>query len=159
MRTFAVGVVLHFVLVSMGTAQEASRWGLDSGAVVRMHFIEGGIQVGRLAEPLESVDSAILYCPGRVETCTEPVHVERPLTDVVHLDVQRGTNAKRGALIGAGVGLGLVAWAVSSRGIGGDGHSERKPVATAFGLATVVGLPTLIGAILGSHHSNWHRLH
>ena len=158
MRSFAVGVVLHFVLVSMGTAQGPSRWGLDSGAVVRMHFVEGGTQVGRLAEPLESVDSAILYCPGRVGWCTGPAPVERPLMDVVHLDVQRGTHAKRGALIGAGVGLGLVAWAVLSRGIGGDGHSERKPVATAFGLASVVGVPTLIGAVLGSHHSNWHRL-
>ena len=158
MRSFALGLVMHFALISMGAAQGPSRWGLDSGAVVRMHFVEGGIQTGTLVQPLESVDSAILFCPGRVGSCTEPVPVKRTLTDIVHLDVQRGTNAKRGALIGAGAGLGLVAWAVLTRGIGGDGHSERKPVATAFGLATVIGIPTLIGAVLGSHHSNWHRL-
>ena len=153
-----MGVILQVVLAAIGSAQGPIRWGLDSGAVVQMHFAERGVETGRLYGQLESGVSAILYCPGRVGSCTERLRVERRLTDVVHLDVQRGTNAKRGAFIGAGVGLGLVAWAFFTRGSGGDGHSERKSVATAFGLATIVGIPTLIGAISGSHRSKWKLL-
>jgi hypothetical protein len=142
------------------TAQETSpkvahdRIGLDSGTVVRFHWING-TEKAMLLAPFGPESSLVRYCRYPAPACgTSDLNPSRArsLSDLSRLEVRQGSQVGRGALIGAGVGalgglLLILGYSLSDR----VAPSTSEQVLTV-GLTTAVwsGLGALIGASLDS---------
>ena len=141
-------------------AQRLPRWKLDSGSVVQVHFGDGLTQVGTLTRPLQSTSQSVRYCLG-LGRCGSSLDqsIDRPLSEVTRLAVKRGTCATRGAIIGVGVGIGFLALgSLLAKGAGGDGSSQLSPGTRAFAIATIIGIPAVIGTLIGSQRLKWDRI-
>lgn len=127
---------------------------LDSGTVVRLHWNDG-TEKARLLAPLGK-DSLVRFCGYPASSCgstsLNPVRV-RPLSELSSLELRRGAQTGRGALIGAGVGaagglLLLLSYSLSDR----LAPSVSEQVLTVgFTTAVWSGLGALVGASL----DNW----
>ena len=129
---------------------------VDSGAVVRLTWRERPARIGKLLAKLESASDSVAYCryPGPPCSSGSPSGVEaRPTAELVSVELQRGTRAARGALIGAGVGAAVI-------GLGRMAfrdHNSPAPWtgARVAGAITVVALSAGVGALIGRGSTRW----
>ena len=129
---------------------------VDSAAVVRLTWREGPARIGKLLAPLLPASYSVVYCryPGPPCRSGLPSGVEtRPTDGLVSVEIQGGSRAGRGALIGAGVaaavlGLGRLAFA-----------NEDSPAPSTgthvAGAITFVALSAGVGALIGRGLTRW----
>ena len=129
---------------------------LDSGTVVRLGWREGPTRTGRLVAPLEPSSDSVIYCRYPGPPCRTSSHsgVESRLAEeLVSVEIQRGSRAGRGALLGAGIGvavLGLGRLAFADRDSPAPWTGTR--VAGAF---TLVALSAGVGGLIGRGSARW----
>lgn len=133
--------------------------GVDSGAVVRMRFASDSIRVGKVLSAFHSDSAVLRYCPYPGLSCppAQPHVVQtRVPSKLDALEVRVGSRAERGALIGAGVGAGVLALgAVLLQGVGGDGEVQMRPVTRVFAVVSVIAVSATVGALIGSAKDRW----
>ncbi len=162
-RLLLTSLALATTLPSVGTAQTGlpgTRL-VDSGTVVRLHLQGGSSEVGKLETALQPSSTVIRYCPYPAPPCSDdgPPVTERASGDVVSIDAQRGTEAARGALLGAGAGMGLLALgSIVWQGGASDGGSQMSAGVRLFAVATVIAVPAVIGMLAGSKRSKWEQV-
>jgi hypothetical protein len=128
---------------------------LDSGTVVRLTW-DSTKQVGRLLAPLEPRSTAVVYCrfpgPACRQLAASPAEA-RSVQHLVRVEVPEGSQAGRGALIGAGVSavaLGLGRLAFADRDSPAPWTGQRVAAAVTF-----VGLAAGVGALIGRGSARW----
>jgi hypothetical protein len=129
---------------------------LDSGAVVRLTWRERPTRIGKLLAPLEPASDSVAYCryPGPPCSSGSPSGVEtRPTDELVSVEIPRGSRAGRGALIGAGVGAGVL-------GLGRLAFADQDSPAPSTkmqvaGAITFVALSAGVGALIGRGLTRW----
>lgn len=132
---------------------------LDSGTLVRLHFDSGSVVAGRLLAPLAADSGTIRYCLYPRPRCTAMAgrnYAEASTASIRHIEVQRGTHAVRGAIIGAAVGAAALIVMSYAAGLGAKTPSEVGGVAQwTLGLAVGLAFPAGIGALFGSQSPRW----
>jgi hypothetical protein len=130
--------------------------GLDSGTVARIVWRSDSPEEVQLVAPLGPASDSVRTCHHPSSGCgpgsVNPVRT-RSAGDVVRVEVHGRNHVRRGALIGAGVGLvfGLYANAMS-------GLSDGPPPSNGTRLLTVAGAMVIysgLGALLGSGGHDW----
>ena len=128
------------------------------GEQIRFWLADGRREQGRLTEALTDDARAIVYCPRSVASCLadEPGSViRRQLSEIGRIERRTGDHAVRGALIGAGIALGIVLLgeAVESR----DSPLEVGPP-RVVSIAGLIGLGVSLGAVIGSSSEQWEQI-
>ncbi len=127
---------------------------LDSATVVRLHFANNGVVAGRLLAPFGPASSSLRYCsvlaaaacgPGQ-GTVVVPAAVSR-------LEVQTGTRAGRGFLIGTAVLSLVVVPVVYIGGSFTQGETRGSLLAKGLVLSAIVGGG--LGALIGHTKPTW----
>ena len=150
-----LALTLALVLASRARAQAplVTRV-LDSRTVVRVHFANGGFGVGRLLAPFGPESSSLRYCSVLAPTdCGLDQGTVVIPADVSRLEVQTGTRAVRGFVIGTAV-VGVVA--VPLVYLGGSftqGETRGSLVTKGVLLSAIVGGG--IGALVGHTKPTW----
>ncbi|HEU4700526.1 MAG TPA: hypothetical protein VFS40_15180 [Gemmatimonadales bacterium] len=158
MRTTTV-LLLLCVSLPAGRALHAQgasrRQPLDSGAVARLTWRADGRQEVRLVAPLGPVTDSVRFCRMPASGCgagsVNPVQV-RSTRDLAGVEVPRGSHLLAGAATGALVGVLFSAYIIAALNAD-DTHPStgRKLVGIGFAF----GVPTVIGAMIGSGGHGW----
>jgi hypothetical protein len=125
---------------------------LDSATVVRLHFANDGVVAGRLLSPFGPTSSSLRYCSvpyacGRGQgTVVIPAAVSR-------LEVQTGTRAGRGFLIGTALLSVVVVPVVYIGGSFTQGETRGSLIAKGLLLSAIVGGG--VGALVGHTKPTW----
>jgi hypothetical protein len=127
---------------------------IDSGVLVRMHRSAGDVVIGRLMRTVTPESLAVRYCryPGNRCTAADSSGLASlPLAEVDTLEVQVGSGAASGGVIGALIGVLEIGLATMAPG--DCAPSCYRPSALAAA-AAIVGTG-VIGAIVGSSGIRW----
>jgi hypothetical protein len=106
--------------------------------------------------PLQTESDTVRYCryPGPACVDDQPNNAEvRPVSQLRWVELQRGSRAAQGALIGAGIGVAVVVlgrWAFSDDDSPAPWTGER-----VAGAITFVALGAGIGALIGQKSARW----
>jgi hypothetical protein len=160
MRSYPAAVIASLAATSLPAQQIDAGTGfnrieLDSGTVVQFHWRDKA-EKARLLAPLGPASSEVRYCRYPAPSCgTSDLNPPkaRSLTDLTRLDVRKGSQVGRGALLGAAGGLagGLLI-------ILGYGLSDR-PAPLPVHQALIVGSTTVVwtglGALIGAALDKW----
>jgi hypothetical protein len=157
-RALAGGIPCFFILAATPAVAQGAPMtrALDSGTVVRLRWREEPPKIGRLVARLEPSSELVIYCryPGPPCRATSPSELNsRPTEDLVSVEVQRGSRAGRGALLGAGVGaavLGLGRLVFADRDSPAPWTGQR-----VAGALTFVALSAGVGALIGRGSARW----
>jgi hypothetical protein len=157
MRGVAIVGCSLVVVMQLGAQETASnRWRVDSGSLVRLHT-SGPIITGRLLAPLMASDSVIRFCryPGPPCDVRDSAAMRSAaVSQVMHLDLQKGNGAARGARTWGIVGGVLGAFmGVAFAEIGDQRRSSETQAVKGFFL--VGGFFALLGAVFGSASIRW----
>ena len=159
MRTLRL--LLLSVLVPLGTSAQS----LDTAAVARINDatqarlrLHGGSH-GVVQKP-QATPAGIAYDRGTFRTeGGNPVEPARPvpLSEILEIDVARGTQAGRGATIGAIAGgtLALLAALVTS----GEDFVSLTPGEAVAAVAVWAAIGAGVGALIGSQSPRWHSVY
>lgn len=128
---------------------------LDSGTAVRLQLTAGTKVTGRLLARFGEDSTRFLYCPSLRVACDGVAHSPRvtPAPEVTRVEMQRGTHARRGAFMGAGIALGVAAAAcvlVEQLGCDPSDGSFFSYVALPVGF-----LGAGFGALIGGSVPKW----
>jgi hypothetical protein len=151
-----VGILFAALLAAPAAAQPLVTQQLDSGALVRLHLLDGSLMRGRLVRPFAADSQRMVVCPYPQPPCAgvgAPVARSVEIDLVTQLEIAR-TRAGRGALIGAGAGIlcGFIMGNVIN-GLSELGGGKRvDPPVYALGFA--VG-GAVWGAVIGSTVTVW----
>jgi|SRR5579859_1678370 len=141
-----VAIVLALSLAPGLAAQDAAPLPvLDSGAIVRFQLRSGNQASGKLLAPFARDSTRFRFCTYPAPPCGvggDRYH-EQLASDLVGVDVRRGTKAVPGLVLGAALGVGVGFAAVSFD------ESMSEHTLSTFGKVKVVGIATLIVAGLG----------
>lgn len=126
---------------------------LDSATVVRLHFANDGVVEGRLLAPFGPRSNALRYCSVLVPaTCASGGTVVLPGT-LTRLEVQTGTRAGRGFLIGTAVTSVVVVPLVYIGGSFTQGETRGNLLAKGLLLSAIVGGG--VGLLVGHTKPTW----
>jgi hypothetical protein len=82
---------------------------MDSGTLIRMTPRAGEVFEGRLVRPVPAAGSLLYACRYPGPPCTDPgdsAAIRRvPVTSLLRIEVQRGSHAGSGALLGGAIGV------------------------------------------------------
>jgi hypothetical protein len=129
---------------------------LDSATVVRLHWTDGR-EKARLLAPLGPGTVLIRYCRYPSPVCGEstinPPRSRSP-RDLTRVDLRRGSQTMRGALIGAGFGALVTIATLRLADAIGDAprQTDGQQVLT---VVTAAGVWGAIGALIGAHSDRW----
>ena len=155
--TRAVICLLMVLIPAASTAQSPDAPPLSAGTLIRFQSPQDGSVTGRLLHPLQRGDSTIVYClyprpecPGANSADLRTVQ----LAQVQRLEVSRGSETWKGALIGGVTAasllvIGSVTW---------SGYSDtetRLDARRVAGFVSFVGIGSVIGGWIGSRHRKW----
>lgn len=129
---------------------------LDSGSVVRLMWQKEPARVGKLVAPLRADSDSVAYCryPGPACSSSSTSGKEiRPTADLTRVEISHGSQAGRGALIGAGVGMAVL-------GVGRIAFADQDSPAPVTGervagAITFVALSAGVGALIGRGSARW----
>jgi len=130
---------------------------VDSGAVVRLHFVSGGALAGRLLAPFAPDSTAWVYCPYGTSFCHPGGELRRlvtPASAVATVDLRTGSQAGNGVAAGAslGVAAGLILCGSEHISQGSCGWKQFPGTA----LPIVIGAAAL-GGVVGMLRPRWRR--
>jgi len=135
-----------------GQAQLVTRV-LDSSTVIRLHFAHGGSGQGSLLTPFGPTSTALVYCSVLSSRCPPAQGVLVPRDAISRLDVQRGTRAGRGFLIGTAIaGVVVVPFFVI---VGSLSEGETRGGLIAKGVLVSVVVGGGLGALIGHTDPKW----
>lgn len=125
---------------------------LDTTTVVRLHLAGGGTGQGRLVVPYTPGSPTFRYCPLPFAGCTGEREVVLDASRVTRVEVQVGTRAGRGFVIGSGVASLLIVPFFVAAGSWGD-----TPRVLLIGQGVLVSLVVGggLGALIGSSAPSW----
>lgn len=139
---------------------------LDSATVVRLSLFRDGPVTGVLLAPLDTESRVVVIAPPAHRDCGVPrviCRIEVPVAEIRRVEVPGGSQAGRGALIGAlfgGVaGLALGATVAGREpvclGVGPCGGGASDAAGISFMTLVGTGLGAGIGALVGLGSPNW----
>jgi hypothetical protein len=155
LQVFAL-LIFGLTASSLAAQQVAVSQPLDSGTVVRLGWREGPKQVGRVLATLTPESDTVVYCRYPAPPCAPgwaSTPEVRPVRDMLSVEVQRGSRAGRGAILGAAAGftiIGLGRWAFADADSPAPFTGQRVSGAAAF-----VALAAGIGALIGRGAARW----
>jgi hypothetical protein len=156
LRAAALGAGLALATVPAAAQQRLVYTTLDSAAAVRLTLTSGWRVTARLFAPFGPDSSRIVYCPGLRSRCgpgTATAPRVAPATGVTLIETRRGTRAPRGALIGAGVVVGVAAAFCALTDTGGCDPARGGFFSYVVLPAGLIGAG--IGAVIGGSVSVW----
>ena len=129
----------------------------DSGAVVRLHFVTGGVMAGRLLSPFAPDSTTWVYCPYGTSFCRPGVAFRRlvtPASAVATIDFRKGSEVGSGLLKGAGFGVAAALVLCGVEHVGQNSCSWKEFPGTA---APVVIGAAALGSVVGMFRPHWRR--
>ena len=158
MRSHWAAVLASLAATSLSAQQIDSKFGssrilLDSGTVVRFHW-QNGSEKARLLAPLGPASPDARYCRYPALSCGSDINPARArsLSDLQRLDIRRGSQVGRGALVGGAAGLAGSLLIILGQSLSDRPADDIPPVAFV-GTITVVW--TGFGALIGASLDNW----
>ena len=128
---------------------------LPAGAVVRLTWRGTAPIRARLLAPLPPTSAVVVYCRYPAPDCAGPSPrdtVQQPTAGLERVELRRGTQVRRGAVIGALAGAaGALVVLVGTA-------EQRRAGESGRAVALVIGTGLLwggFGALIGSGHDRW----
>ncbi len=129
---------------------------LDSGRLVRITFDSGSRLVGRLLQPAIPGNNALIICRYPGPPCSSAADSSRvrrvPISGMAALEIQHGSHAGTGALIGGLIGLGVGSFVGALRGF--CDAADCGPPALVYLFGGAAG-GALLGALIGGGSPRW----
>jgi len=152
--TGSLALALTLVFASLVSAQAALvTRPLDSATVVRLHFVNDGVGEGPLLAPFGPGSSSLRYCSVLVAACGSGRGTVVMPAAISRLEVQTGTRAGRGFLIGTATLSVVVVPVVYIGGSLSQGETRGGLIAKGLLISTIVGGG--VGLLIGGRTPTW----
>ena len=151
-RWFGVEFTIALLLTGPGA------WGqkplltrtLDSATIVRLHFVNDGVAEGPLLAPFGPTMPTLRYCPALSRSCNA---VAVPTATLSRLEIQTGTRATRGFLLGTLLAGVVITPLVYIGGSFSQGETRGSLLAKGIGLSVIIGGG--LGLLIGHSDRTW----
>jgi hypothetical protein len=157
MPRFTELVAICCVTIPLAAQSPSPQLHVDSGTVVRLHFMSGGTMAGRLLAPFAPDSTAWVYCPYGTAFCHPDGELRRLVTPagaVAAVDVRRGSRVGSGLLAGAAIGLAAALADCGIEHLGGNTCNWKEFPGNAVPI--MIGTAAL-GGVVGLLRPRWRR--